>query len=110
MKNQEWLLYTYDVGEIMVLPAKPSLVRHSARGDQVREGGRLEMRPRYREELARPVMSMDYARPVCCRYLAARNVLKAIPVLHEQDAITRPASPSTSAAMAGVVVSADPLP
>lgn len=70
MANQEWFPYDYECGKIMVIPEEPPLVRRSAGGAEVRDGGRSEIRPKYREEFTHCGMSMDFARPVLRRYLA----------------------------------------
>lgn len=85
----------------MVLSAERSLVRCSEGGAKVRESGRLEVRPRYREALTHCRMLMDFAQLVWRYFLSAGLNLTAILTIEEQDALTQPASPTTSLAMAG---------
>lgn len=61
LKDQELFPYNYDKGKIMVLPAEPPLVRCSASGAKKREGGQLEVKPRYQEEP--PITSRLWSTP-----------------------------------------------
>lgn len=79
VKNLKRVLYNYDDGMIMVLPAEPLLVCRSASGAEVFEGGRREVRPTYREKVAHCGMFMDYAQLVWRRYLLARTDSTADP-------------------------------
>lgn len=103
MADQDWLSYSYEDGRIMVLPEQLPLVRCSASGAKVHEGGRLEIRPKYREKIAHRGMSTEYAGLMWRRYLGDGTNLKTIPTLEEQDALNGPASPTTNAATADVV-------
>lgn len=47
MVDQERFMFYYDERKIMLVSAKPPVVRHSASGAEVRDGGRLEVRTRY---------------------------------------------------------------
>lgn len=58
------VLYNYDEGKILVLPAEQPLVRLSASDAKVREVVRLGVKPRYREKFAHRGMCMDYERLV----------------------------------------------
>lgn len=74
------------------------------------EGELPEVKPRHREEFANRGMPMKYVRLIWQLYLADGTDLKAVPMLEKQDALTRPASPITSAAKADDEVSAGRLP
>lgn len=64
------------------------------------------MRQKYREEFAHCGRSMDYAGLRWHRYLSAGTDLTSISTLEKRIAVTRPASPITTAAAAGVEISA----
>lgn len=64
MADQECFPYSYEDGKITVLPEKPPLVRRSASGSEVHEGGGLEVGPKCEAELAHSGMSMKYGRLV----------------------------------------------
>lgn len=107
VEDQEWLPYKYDESKIMVLTTDPLLGRRSASVVKVRKGARLEVEPKYREELAHYGMSMNYARLVRRRYSSASTDLTAISALEEQHASTVPASVTANAVMARVEVPAE---
>lgn len=88
-----------------MLAAESPLVRGSASGANVCDGGQLEVRLRYREEFANCGTSMKYARLAWCRYLAHGTDVNFICAFEHQDAFTKPASPIASAAVPDVVVS-----
>lgn len=110
VEDHDWFSYNYEDGKIMLLPEEPPWVRRSVSGFEEREGGRLEIRPKYREEFTHRGMSLEYARLVWRRYYAARTDLKTIATLEEQNALTRPARPITNGATADVVVPAERAP
>lgn len=47
LKSQKWILYNYKEGKTMVIRGELPLVRRSAGDTKVREGGQLEVKPRY---------------------------------------------------------------
>lgn len=108
--DQVWIPSNHNNGRIVVLPAVPPMVLRSASGAEVRVGGRLEVRTKYRVEYAHCGTSMNAARLVWRRYLLASTDLTAVPTLAEQDALTQPPSPITSAATADVEVPAQRSP
>lgn len=78
MAGHDWFRYNFKDDRIMVLPEEPSLIRCSASGVIMREGGRPEIRPKYQEEFANCGISMEYARLVRCLYLAEGTDLKTV--------------------------------
>lgn len=91
----------------MVLLAESSLVRCILSGAKVREGGWPEVRPRYREEFEHLEKPLENAHLVWRRHLAVGTELSIISTLGKQSALTRPLSPTTSAALADVEISAE---
>lgn len=63
-------MYRYAAAKIVALPAEPPLVCRSASDAKVRESGRAEVKPRYREEFVNCGMSVEHARFACRRSLA----------------------------------------
>lgn len=100
MAYQDWFPYSNDDDKIILLPEELPLVRCSASSFEARESGRLEIRPKYREEFAHRGISMECARLVCRRYLAEYTDGKTILAPNEQDELASPASPTTNATTA----------
>lgn len=96
-----------------MLPAEPPLIRGSAGSAKVCGGKQPEGKTRYRKQFFSNRMSdilyiLCRLRAVCPfsgpYYLAKKTESMAIYTLNEQDALTKPASPITTAVMADVGV------
>lgn len=89
----------------MLLVGLP-LVRCSASGTKVCEGGQLKIKPRYWKKLASRGMSLECARLARRRPLAGRIDVKAILTLEKQDVLAKLACSIAGVAMADAVVPA----
>lgn len=110
MEDQEWFSYSYDEGRIIHLPAELPLVRRGTSGPGVPEGGRLEFRPKYRENFAHRGVSIECAPLVWRRYLSAVTDVTSTRTLKKQNVFIGTASPIRRAAMCNVEASARCLP
>lgn len=102
--DQEWYPYNYAEENIVVSLAELHLVGRSASGTKVREGGSVEVMPKYCRKLAYRGMLVEYVRIAWRRHLAYMIENKLILTLEELDAFTKPGSMIFSAAVAEVVV------
>lgn len=90
----------------MAYPAQLPLICRSASSVKVRDGGKQDVKPRYRKESADRGTSMVLALLVRYRYLAVSNDFKTILTLKKQDALAKLANPTASATLANVVMPA----
>lgn len=94
----------------MVLLAELPVVRRSADGARVHEGGQLVDEPSYGKELGNCAMPVENTGLAWHSYFAGSTDVKAVPTIEEQDALTVPANPDVGAAENEVVVCAERLP
>lgn len=93
----------------MGLLAELVLVRRSRNDAKVREGGKLEDKPSYGNERRNWAMFEENTRLAWHRCFAGCIDLKVVFMPEKQDALTKPASPITGAAITEVVVCAERL-
>lgn len=101
---QERIPYRSDKRMITALPAEPPFVRRSASGADVREGEKHVIWSSYREEFPICRIFLKKCQGSVALLKADGTDVKPIHTLEEQDALTKSASPTASAAMGEVVV------